>query len=753
MKKFKKILPYIINGLLVLIIFIGSLIVTKTFPFGDNILGKSDAMVQFKPMLYDFIMSIKTQTISAYSFNNALGNPTIFNFLYYLASPLNLVALLFNKPDYMFLSVILLKLSLTALTISFYAQKKVNSNWKATIICLSYVFSSWFLAYGFSLPWLDIFLIFPLFQYGLEKLLNEKKYNLYIFTLAYAMLSNFYLSISIIFYTVCYFIFTEVFYKKQSFKEKLKSFNYLFLSTLVSLLSITFYLYAIYTAFLKRGINVSNDLFLDYKVSVKDFIKAFYYGNSNFMTLASGNTYPNIALNTLVLFNIIYYFMNKKITKKEKIGALIISLLVIAIIFIPSLNWAIDFLNNSIGFVYRYSFIIIMLCLFLLIRNMQTFTTVELKKYFVIGLFLIIGLVLNYKNMDFTIFIFNLVFIISYLILMKFYNSTNLYKGLLILWLVIQSGIGLSYNLVNTEMSKKANENIDKIDYQIEPIKYRLNKASNKEDELLNYNLYSNSNVTYLFSAMNYHNSLNLLTQLGCNLLDDNSVVCAEDNVYFNILFNIKNDYYLEKIYAVKQDILNIDLDIFNTKTSQENLVTAMTGVKDLFHEEILTGKETQQGMEFATNYPFYLIDYRNEDGTIINYPQVYQKFTVANNAKEVKIYIPNNDKIKEVYQSLENGQIHYTHYEDSKIEGTIKVLNDQVIFTSIPYDEDWQIKIDGQVVKPIKLLDSLIGILCAEGTHTITMEYKSHYEGPILISLITFIFLIINIVSKRKKI
>ena len=42
---------------------------------------------------------------------------------------------------------------------------------------------------------------------------------------------------------------------------------------------------------------------------------------------------------------------------------------------------------------------------------------------------------------------------------------------------------------------------------------------------------------------------------------------------------------------------------------------------------------------------------------------------------------------------------------------GTINVDKDQLLFTSIPYDKDWIVKIDGKKVKPIELLDCLLGI------------------------------------------
>ena len=210
MKNIKKFLPYLINASICIAIFLISLYICDIFPFGDITIGKSDALVQFKPMLYNFIMELKTKTIELYSFNNGLGNPFTFNFLYYLSSPLNLIALFFKDANSMYLSAILIKLIIASFIMTFYAKKKTNNNFFTTIITITYIFSSWFIAYYYYLPLLDIFMIFPLFNYGLEKILNQEKPYIYIFSLSYAILTNFYLSFAIIFYTILYFIIYEI---------------------------------------------------------------------------------------------------------------------------------------------------------------------------------------------------------------------------------------------------------------------------------------------------------------------------------------------------------------------------------------------------------------------------------------------------------------------------------------------------------------------------------------------------------------
>ena len=123
MKLLKNKKMYIINALTCVLIFLLILAIKRTSPFGNYMLGTSDAPVQFKPMLYSLITNIKTGTLLNYTFNNGLGNATIFNFLYYIASPLNLIALMFKSPDMMYLSATFIKIIIATLSLTFYTKK------------------------------------------------------------------------------------------------------------------------------------------------------------------------------------------------------------------------------------------------------------------------------------------------------------------------------------------------------------------------------------------------------------------------------------------------------------------------------------------------------------------------------------------------------------------------------------------------------------------------------------------------------
>lgn len=748
MKKIKKITPYIINILLVLSIFIITLIITKTSPFGPDTLGKSDAIVQFKPMLYDFIMGLKTNTLELFSFNNGLGNPIIFNFLYYLSSPLNIIAILFNSPDSMYLSTIIIKLIFATITVTLYIKKKTNNNTLSTIAALSYVFSSWFLAYYYYLPWLDIFLIFPLFQYGLEKLLTEKKCTIYILSLAYAIISNFYLTFPMCIYTIIYFIIYKLIYCKDTKKEKINSFNRITIATLVTFLLTFFYLYALLVSYTKMGISFDNNVSGQYIIKFQDLLKSFLYGNINFVVDIDTYTFPNIAINTFLFFNFIYYFFNNNISKKSKIYTLIGIIIFISTIYIKTFDFMLNFFHNIRGLTFRYSFIPIFLSIIIAITNITKTDKYDLKNSLLIIIAMFIPLLLNIQNIEQNILIFNIVSILSTIVLIIFYKNTNIFNYLIIIVICIQS-LTACYFHINTDTNKTTE--LAKANYNKETTKYRINSLE-QENEFSNKNLYYNANATYLLTSMTYNNVIYTASSLGCSNIYNTSLSCYKNNNITAMFFNEKNDYYLEKIFSVNKNILNISLDNLNIKNSQEALIEATTGIKNIHNQEKIKGTIKDQKSYFETIHNFYLIDVETETLTE-NHVQTFKSFYYnTDKIKEVNIYTINEEKIKEAYDILNKNQIEYTYYSDSHIEGVINVEHNQLIYTSIPYDTSWEIKIDGKTVKPILLLDSLIGIETTPGTHTITMKYKSNYLLPIIISILTFISLIIYTYFNKKK-
>ena len=100
---------------------------------------------------------------------------------------------------------------------------------------------------------------------------------------------------------------------------------------------------------------------------------------------------------------------------------------------------------------------------------------------------------------------------------------------------------------------------------------------------------------------------------------------------------------------------------------------------------------------------------------------------------------------------TLKSNQWNITKHTETYLSGEVTAGNNQIMYTSIPYESGWTIKVDGKKVNPVVLLDSLIGIEVPEGTHTVTMKFLPDYliQG-IIISIIGVLLLIAIIILEK---
>ena len=746
MRIFRKYKMFFINALLALSIFLGILFINHISPFGNMMLGRSDAITMFKPMLYDYIMKLKSHTLLNYSFNNGLGSATIFNYIYDLASPINLVALFFHSPDSMFLSVTITKIIICSICMTYYTSKKTNSSFAILVATLSYVYSSWFIAYYFYLPWLDIFMIFPLFQYGLEKLLDEHKYHLYIFCLSYMIITNLYLCFSVCVYTIIFFVIYTLFYKKDSFRKKLLTFDYIALSTIVSMLLSFFYLYAWYDSLLKIKIGFDQFHTAAYTVSLIDFLKSFFYVNISFTTEMSGKVYPNIACPSIILVSFIYYLISKNDSIRNKIFFIISCIICSAIIFIPQLDFVVNAFHQIRGLTYRYSFIITFLMISIFIR-ICNFKSISIKRWIISCLVVLFGfIVLNY-HLPANILIVNIFIILTSVLFGIFFQKKSIRYGLCIIFLFQAFFITNIY--FRMQPQKEIPENID---YHLENVEYRINNqhSSIEYDDQEAIHSYYNNKTTFVYSSLTYSNIIYLFHNLGNETFSNTYSIMYDDNSIPSLLFNVKssqNDYYLEKIYSANSNIKDTMIDEDNIKNTMEYIIEDMTNIKDIYLEEVIPIEEHEDNYIINTRHPYSLVELGQSVYALYNDTYVLN----SNSYQEATIYTVRDDKLKEIYDYLGKNQIHYSYYNDNHMKGTIQVDEGQLIFTSIPYDKDWVVKVDGERVEPVLLLNSLMGIEVSPGEHEIELEYKTHFIVPTIISISTFILLVINYIMKKR--
>ncbi len=109
--------------------------------------------------------------------------------------------------------------------------------------------------------------------------------------------------------------------------------------------------------------------------------------------------------------------------------------------------------------------------------------------------------------------------------------------------------------------------------------------------------------------------------------------------------------------------------------------------------------------------------------------------FTIYISNDEGRIYLDNNvpsyfylfdeTAYKNAVDELQTGGLRLTSFKEDRMTGSVTVPEGRTaIFTTIPYDKGWTVKIDGERVETYENLDALLGFDSPAGEHEIELRY-----------------------------
>ena len=118
-------------------------------------------------------------------------------------------------------------------------------------------------------------------------------------------------------------------------------------------------------------------------------------------------------------------------------------------------------------------------------------------------------------------------------------------------------------------------------------------------------------------------------------------------------------------------------------------------------------------------------------------------------------IYYIDTEALADVFGRIQENQLVINdNYKDDDIRGTIKTANDdQIVMTTIPYDEGWQVYVDGEKVETFEVLDSLVAFRVDDtGDHTVRFVYRpKSFVFGITLTLIGIAGFVLIIVFEQK--
>ena len=120
---------------------------------------------------------------------------------------------------------------------------------------------------------------------------------------------------------------------------------------------------------------------------------------------------------------------------------------------------------------------------------------------------------------------------------------------------------------------------------------------------------------------------------------------------------------------------------------------------------------------------------------------------------EEIDIYKMDNDKFIKVYDIFKSNELKITDFKENIIKGKIKLSENSMMYTSIPYDKGWKVYSNNKKINTYKINDTLLGFTLPKGDNNVELKYiPNNIDIGISISITTLIFTIIYICIKRKK-
>ncbi|KRN95070.1 hypothetical protein IV55_GL000351 [Furfurilactobacillus siliginis] len=329
-------------------------------PFGNSSLLTVDMGQQYIDFFAFFRDTVLHHPGSFfYSFGKGLGGETTSLWAYYLMSPFNLLLLPFGKGSLSVavLIITVLKYGCAGLSFAWVLRRlHLQNGWRLPILATAYALNGWVIANQLNLMWLDVLITLPLVIYGLELLIQEKRWLPYVSWLSATLIINYYMGYMVCLFIVLYTCFSLAWHW-QSAKQIAWAGFHIGMGSILAAGVAAVILVPTYTALqLSKATYTLTKINWRFDYMPAKMLGKLFPGSFNFAQMPKGQ--PNIFIGTLVLLLVVAFFMNRTIKWPVKTAATLITLfLLLSVCFTPlNLLWHAG--QFPIWYPYRFSFVL-----------------------------------------------------------------------------------------------------------------------------------------------------------------------------------------------------------------------------------------------------------------------------------------------------------------------------------------------------------------------------------------------------------
>lgn len=334
-------------------------------PFGNNQMLVVDLWHQYFPFFRVEREKLLTGGSLLYSWQNGLGSNFISLMAYYAASPLNWISILFSEDgvrDAM-MYILVMKIGFAGAFFQRFLRYTYNRNdFSTCVFSVMYALCSFNLGYYWNVMWFDTVAIFPLVMLGIVAICRERKWKTFTFSLAIALISNYYIGYFVCIFSVFMFLAASII-EFKSIKDWLVKFWIMLRSALLGGAMSAFMLIPAYCGLKLSYSNDERSVFQKLKDILSGDFKKYESWTSIFANTISYNEptkvegLPNFACGMLAIVLIGVFLFSKGIKIREKVSSTIMLAIIAVSCNLRPLNYIWHGFHFTNQIPYRFAFI------------------------------------------------------------------------------------------------------------------------------------------------------------------------------------------------------------------------------------------------------------------------------------------------------------------------------------------------------------------------------------------------------------
>ncbi|WP_026665249.1 YfhO family protein [Butyrivibrio sp. FC2001] len=534
-------------------------------PFGDKSLAADDGYWQYMDFFgyYKDVLTGKQSVL--YALSNGLGQASLPVFMYYLASPWNLIIIFFDKTELhsFFDIVVALKIATSFVTCSFYLSKRFEKR-IGFIINIALSFSYAFMHYNISKAqcpmWLDGVYMLPIMALGIYKLIRRKNPKLLAISFTASILFNWYTAgINCLFSFLLFILELSILYSdgknETNIMAGIKAFvRYCYAMISGALLSMFIILPTLnIMRCATRGSADKKELTMEILGNCLNFFDRYSYG------AISERGALGVYSGGLLLFGCICFMCAKTIPTGIKISASIILGICVFSCYWKPLFWLLSLFQESSSYYYRFSYIVTFAMLFMGAYLFAYNADVSWKKVFIFVSVFAVYLLRNCFSStsevgELKLYTVIVLVVVAFLLFLFFRNgSTSICKRTVFsLMILILTVFDVSYN---ASLLMKIYPSIDSVsDFEV----YQ-NEQENMIAEIKNQDKSYYRITQTAARAKNINSLANLDEAMGFNYWGLENYTSTPDAGLINFYDKIGYKVYMSRLVEKAMSILTID--------------------------------------------------------------------------------------------------------------------------------------------------------------------------------------------------